>query len=436
MRYRYWIMITILFLGVIVMALVSYKRASQQIPQKIVIATGSAKGYYDKLGGEIKKDIERAHPRVTVEILPTNGSQKNLELVENKKADFGFYQNNGSTSDSIRAVANIHSEALHLIVKKQAGIQAINDLKGKIVAIGPEGSGTRLMALEVLNHYSIKIEDFKYARSYGFNEVEASFSSGDLDAAFVVMGIFAPLLIDLFRQNDDLQLVSIEYAEALSLKHRHISTYHIPKGAYSADIPVPNANFTTISVKASLVTTKQTPAFVAKYLTKLLLSSSFRKKKNMNLMELNDTFAQTEGDFELHRGALAYYNRQKPTPYSVMMEGLRESAGFLIILVALAAGIPFVLLRRSSKKKKLLRDRFANYARKLQEQMSEVLLEHDVRTLIRRMQMFQTLQEKIVQDVIEGELGEEESMILLQLCATLFTMSHFRILSSGNQEKM
>ncbi len=438
MRYRYWIMITILLLGVIVMALVSYKRASLQIPQKIVIATGSANGYYDKLGGEMKEDIERAHPRVTVKILQTNGSQKNRDLVENKKADFGFYQNNGNqnndnTNDSIRAVANLYSEALHLIVKKHAGIQSINDLKGKIVAIGSEGSGTRLMALEVLNHYGIKIEDFKYARNLEFNEIDTSFASGNLDAAFVVMGIFSPLLINLFRQHDDLQLVSIEYAEALSLKHRHVSTYHIPEGAYKADIPVPDAHFTTIAVKATLVTTKQTPAFVVKSLTELLLAGSFRK--NMNLMELDDTFAQAEEDFKLHRGALAYY-RRKPTPYSVMMEGLKEAAGFLIILVALASGIPFVLLRRSSKKKKLLRDRFANYARKLQEQMSEVLLEQDVRTLIRRMQMFQTLQEKIVQDVIENELGEEESMILLQLCATLFTMSHFRILSSGNQENM
>lgn len=429
MRYRSWIIMAVLVCAVIVLALVSYKRASLQLPPKIRIAAGPIKGYYYKLGSEIKKIIENKHPKVTVEVLQTQGSEENLRLVAERRVDFGFYQNSGQTSASIRTIANLYSEALHIIAKSTARITSINDLKGKVVSIGPEGSGTRLMALEVLEHYNIQLKDFD-VRSAEFDELEAAFAAGDVQAAFVVMGVLAPGLINLLRQHDDLELVPVEYAEALTMKKPSMCGYHLPKGAYRASPPVPADGFVTVAVKASVITAKYTSAFLVKYLTELVFSDAFRK--GMNLTELNGTFAQEEEDFKIHKGALAYYNRQKPTPYHVMLEGLKQASGFLIALIILATGIPLFLLRISRTKKKFLRERFCDYARKLQEQMSEVLVEDDVRTLTRHTQMLQTLRERIVTDVLAGELGQEESMILLQLSTSLFTMSHFRLLLSEN----
>ncbi|HIE29081.1 TPA: TAXI family TRAP transporter solute-binding subunit, partial [Candidatus Poribacteria bacterium] len=207
-----WIVMVGLICAIIVMALVSYKRSLLQLPRKIVIATGSTQGYYYKLGNEMKRIIEKEHPKAQVEILPTQGSYENLKLIERGEAYFAFYQNSGDTTTSIRSVANLYSEALHLIVKNSSGITSIKELKGKTVAIGSEGSGTRLMALEVLKHYGIELNDFEH-RSYGLDELDAMFPK-DLQAAFIVMRVLAPGLLDLFRKHEDLQLVPIEYSEA------------------------------------------------------------------------------------------------------------------------------------------------------------------------------------------------------------------------------
>jgi len=436
------------------MALVSYKRSLLQLPRKIVIATGSTQGYYYKLGNEMKKIIEKEHPKAHVEILQTQGSFDNLKRIERREADFAFYQNSGDTTTSIRSVANLYSEALHLIVKRPAferserssGITSVKQLKGKVVAIGSEGSGTRLMALEVFKHYGIELKDFDN-RSYGLDELDAMFSE-DLQAAFVVMGVFAPGLTDLFRQNEDLQLVSIEYSDALNMKYPSMCAYHIPAGAYRTDPPVPKAEFNlgerippkaplpeefvTVAVKASIITNKHTPSFLVKYFAELIFKNEFRN--GMNLIELNSDYAQVEEDFPLHSGAIAYYNRGKPTLYSIFIEGLRRSLVSLIALVVFVIGIPFVLFRKSYEKKKAHRERFADYARKLQEQMGEVLVDEDTHALIRRMQMLQIMQERIVNDNMTGMLENQECMILLQLSAALFNMSHFRILLSEKNE--
>lgn len=421
-----WIVIVGLICAIIVMALVSYKRSLLQLPRKIVIATGSTSGYYNKLGNEMKRIIEKEHPKVHVEILQTQGSFDNLKLIERGEADFAFYQNSGDTTTSIRSVANLYSEALHLIVKRSSGITSIKDLKGKVVAIGPEGSGTRLMVLEVLKHYGIELKDFDN-RSYGLDELDAMFSE-DLQAAFVVMGVLAPGLIDLFKRNENLQLAPIEYSDALKMKYPSMCAYHIPEGTYRTDPPVPEAEFVTVAVKASIITNKHTPGFLVNYFTELIFKNEFRK--GMNLIELNSDYAQAEEDFPLHRGAIAYYNRGKPTLYSIFVEGLRRSLVSLVALVVFVTGIPFLLFRRSYEKKKARRERFADYARKLQEQMGEVLVDEDTHTLVRRMQMLQTMQERIVNDGMTGMLENPECMILLQLSAALFNMSHFRILLS------
>ena len=433
-----WIVIVGLICAIIVMALVSYKRSLLQLPRKIVIATGSTQGYYYKLGNEMKRIIEKEHPKAHVEILQTQGSFDNLKRIERREADFAFYQNSGDTTTSIRSVANLYSEALHLIVKrpalerseKSSGITSIKQLKGKVVAIGSEGSGTRLMALEVMRHYGIELKDFDN-RSYGLDELDAMFSE-DLQAAFVVMGVLAPGLTDLFRQNEDLQLVSIEYSDALNMKYPSMCAYHIPEGAYRTDPPVPKAEFVTAAVKASIITNKHTPAFLVKYFTELIFKNEFRN--GMNLIELNSDYAQAEEDFPLHSGAIAYYNRGKPTLYSIFIEGLKRSLVSLIALVVFVIGIPLVLFRKSYEKKKAHRERFADYARKLQEQMGEVLVDDDTHALIRRMQMLQIMQERIVNDNMTGMLENQECMILLQLSAALFNMSHFRILLSEKKE--
>jgi TRAP transporter TAXI family solute receptor len=44
--------------------------------------------------------------------------------------------------EMLRAIANLHPETFHLVVRKGAGIKTVKDLKGKRVSLDEPGSGT------------------------------------------------------------------------------------------------------------------------------------------------------------------------------------------------------------------------------------------------------------------------------------------------------
>src|SRR3546814_5720751 len=44
---------------------------------------------------------------------------------------------------SLRAIANLYPETIHLVVSAEAGIESVSDIKGKRISLDRPGSGTR-----------------------------------------------------------------------------------------------------------------------------------------------------------------------------------------------------------------------------------------------------------------------------------------------------
>src|SRR3546814_1818473 len=67
----------------------------------------------------------------------------------------------GGPLKALRAISNLYPETVHLVVRSDAGIKTVTDIKGKRISLDRPGSGTRVDAHLVLQTFGIADSDFE-----------------------------------------------------------------------------------------------------------------------------------------------------------------------------------------------------------------------------------------------------------------------------------
>jgi TRAP transporter TAXI family solute receptor len=133
----------------------------------------------------------------------------------------------------LRAIANLYPESLHIVVRRDAGINSVRDLAGKRVSIDEPGSGTLIDAELVLHEYGLSKSDFDVEYMKPGIAIQRM-RDKQLDAFFVVAGYPARAISEL-AGDTAIELLSIDGPEARNL----VSRYHffardiIPDGTYN-----------------------------------------------------------------------------------------------------------------------------------------------------------------------------------------------------------
>jgi TRAP transporter TAXI family solute receptor len=165
----------------------------------LTIATGTPEGTYYQIAQDIKRIAEKEG--IPVEIIQTNGSFDNINLLGLEKVDLAILQLDvlKVTSDAMQAKAgfnvlkelkvilNLYFEEIHVITKND-GIRSLSQLEGKKVAVGPERSGSALTAEVLLAAYDLRVEKFFDAPIDALQKLER----GELDALIFVGGAPVP----------------------------------------------------------------------------------------------------------------------------------------------------------------------------------------------------------------------------------------------------
>jgi uncharacterized protein len=165
----------------------------------LTIATGTPEGTYYQIAQDIKQIAEKEG--IPVEIIQTNGSFDNINLLGLEKVDLAILQLDvlKVTSDAMQAKAgfnvlkeikvilNLYFEEIHVITKND-GIRSLSQLEGKKVAVGPERSGSALTPEVLLTAYDLRVEKFFDAPNDALQKLER----GELDALIFVGGAPVP----------------------------------------------------------------------------------------------------------------------------------------------------------------------------------------------------------------------------------------------------
>ena len=223
-------------------------------PRHIVMATGSKDGAYYYYG-LIYRDL-MAQEGIDVTLVETAGSTANIDLLNRRAADVAFVQ--GGTRDDdgntpLRSLASLYYEPVWLFVRKSSlpPIARLADLKGRRVAVDAEGSGTRMIARQLLADIGLDGGAVRIS-PLGGNEAATALREGSLDAAFFITGANTPVVRDLFAARD-IRLLAIDRPAAFHLQHRFLSLLTLPEGAMNLATDAPPARTVLLAGAANLV---------------------------------------------------------------------------------------------------------------------------------------------------------------------------------------
>lgn len=252
----------------------------------------------------------------------TQGSVENVHLISERRIDSALAQSDVATwaytgtgifgqreaIGNLRAIANLYPEDMHVVVRRDSGIETIAQLRGKRVAVGEEQSGTRVDAEIVLGHYGLGTDDI--VASHDKPGIAADLlERGEIDAFFYVSGAPVTLIAQL-AERLPINLLPIEPDEALDIRRDHpfFTASSIRAGDYAGVDPTPTLSVGAIWVIAAAVDEEQVYA-----ITKALWHDANRSlldNGHPKGIQIQPTTALDGLGIPLHPGANRYYRER------------------------------------------------------------------------------------------------------------------------------
>ena len=210
----------------------------------LAIATGGPAGLYYPFGGAMASLWSEVLPGVIAKAEVTGGSVTNVIQVARQESDLGIamadvvssaYAGKGRFPEPLplRVLFTAYPNIVHMLSLRDSGIQSIDDLAGKRVALGAQGSGTSVAAINIITGLGLSLDDIA-PRYLSFGETTSGLKDGTLDAGFVVGGLGIAAVTEL-SVTRDIEIISLSDAEIDRLIQQFpaYSGYLIPGETYS-----------------------------------------------------------------------------------------------------------------------------------------------------------------------------------------------------------
>jgi hypothetical protein len=202
-------------------------------PSTIRLISGPDKSGYRATAEKYKKIIERYGVRV--EILPSRGALDNLRQLANPsvKADVAFVQGGlteGVDVSQLVSLGSLFAQPLMVYCRSDTPPELLSQLKGKRLAIGPEGSGARVLALNILKANEMEGAPTTLLDLTGADAARA-LMAGTIDAAFLMGDFATPEVMRSLRGVPGIELMTFRQADGYLRKFRFLSKLTLPEGA-------------------------------------------------------------------------------------------------------------------------------------------------------------------------------------------------------------
>jgi len=234
---------------------VAVKAASFAPPKTIRFVSGPDGSSFRNQAEKYQKILAR--DGVKLEVLPSRGAIDNLDKLANRalKVDAGFVQGGlaeGRDLPHLVSLGSVYPQPLMIYVRSDEPIELLAQLKGKRLAIGPEGSGTRVLALKLL-----KVNEMDgpptVLRELTGDEAAEELLAGKIDAAFLMGDSATQTAMRGLREQPHIQLMSFRQADGYLRKFRFLSKLTLPEGAMDLGKDYPPRTMTLIGPTVELV---------------------------------------------------------------------------------------------------------------------------------------------------------------------------------------
>ena len=226
-------------------------------PDNLTMTTGFENGSYAIFGERYRQILERE--KITLELLPSSGSIENLKRLNDKsyRVDAGFVQDGMSSpaeANNLVSLGAMGYSPLWVFYRGQETFNYLSELKGKRIAIGPEGSGVRKFAIDLLK-LNNSADPPTVLLDLSSDAANKALLEGTVDAVMII-GAEDNALVKELLYAPKVKLMSFRQAEAYTRLIPALSHVVLPQGILDVSKKMPSQDVHLLSVTTSLIVRK------------------------------------------------------------------------------------------------------------------------------------------------------------------------------------
>ena len=236
-------------------------------PKRVTLATGPAQSAYEEFGKRYAKALKL--DGITVELVTTQGSAANLQLLRDGKVDLGFVQ--GGTSDytdadkeNLESLGSLFLEPLWLFYQETAAkkitttatLTALTQLQGLRINTGTPGSGVPSLMSKLLDSNRVDPASLKI---FSLEQTPATmaFLGGEIDA-IVFASAPESLMVQMLLQTPGVKLMNFPQSDAYSRRFDFLSATRLPRGVVDLAANIPPEDVRLVGPTTALVARSST----------------------------------------------------------------------------------------------------------------------------------------------------------------------------------
>ncbi len=304
-------------------------------PPRTIIITSGPEGSIFRLNAERYRKI-LARSGVNVKILPSQGALENLKRLADPsfKVDLGFVQGGvaaGLNIDKLASLGSISYEPLLVFYRSTRPLELLSQLSGKRLTIGPEGSGTRTLALVLLAANDIEPGGATQLADLDAEDAAKALMDGRVDAVFLMGDAASPQTMRTLLHTPGIRLFDFTQADGYTRRIGYLNKLELPKGSLDFGKDIPAHDVSLIGPTVELIAR----ADLHPALSDLLLETARQVHGKPGLFKRQGEFpAPLEHEFPISSDAERFYKSGKSFLYRYLPFRLASLVNrFLVVAV-------------------------------------------------------------------------------------------------------
>ena len=296
--------------ALLLIAIAGYWLIDPAPPKKIVVSISKQDGNYQAYASLYGVLLQQ--DGVTLEIRESEGPVQSLEDLRKKDAgvDMAFMPGGVARLEStvgLVSLGSLYYEPLWIFHRAKSKVESLAELKGKRIAVGRTGSGSRILSRMLLEAAGITAENSKLLE-IGEEEAANALQNRVVDAIFL-SGVPTTPLIQKVAVMPGVELADLSEAEALSRQFNFLHHLVLPKGALSLEHNIPSHEIHMLAPTVTLVARQS----MHQALVYLVLKVITRVHGGAGMLQKAGEFpSDKDTDFEMSSQAKHFYESGPP----------------------------------------------------------------------------------------------------------------------------
>lgn len=224
-------------------------------PNTVVILSGAEDSSFHNTAKRYAKIIG-AHG-IRVKVVVTDGSTENLQRLLDKKqtADVGLVQTGLAEAEEtpgLVSLGTMYVQPFLVFYRDPGTLDRLTQLRGRRVAIGPDGSGTRSLALKMLEENDMSAADTRLLDLDGDDAIAALIVK-KADAIFLTSEQVRGRKIRELMREPGIKLMSLRQADGYLRRLRYLSRLEAPEGSFDLGLNLPPRDTSLVGTPVELI---------------------------------------------------------------------------------------------------------------------------------------------------------------------------------------